>query len=100
MSGTTATVDFTPPSKGTFSFPVTLTGATVNVSSSSADFTVVVYWNTFGQRWYFNIVDQNGVLVVARPLIGSPPGYPISLTAGYFETPIVFLEASQQFVVG
>src|ERR1035437_4810038 len=95
----TTVTQFAPVAGGPFQFQATLAGPTSNVVSTGSTFNVVVFWNVTGQRWYSNIVDQNGVLIVSRPLIASPPGYPISLTAGSFASTLVFLEASQQFVV-
>jgi hypothetical protein len=60
---------------------------------------VAVTWNVYGQRWYATITDQSGDLVLSLPVVGSPPDYPISLTAGYFNSTLVFYQQAQQFIV-
>jgi hypothetical protein len=81
---------FAPVAIAPFQFQATLDGAT---------YTATVAWNTYGQRWYVNIVDQNNTRILTKPLIGSPPGSEISLVAGYFMSTMVFAEDSRQFVV-
>jgi hypothetical protein len=94
------TIQFTPSSLTPFQFQANLSGPTVNVTSTATTFNVTALWNTFGQRWYIQITDQNVALVLNRPLVASPPGYPINLVAGYFSgSSLVFLESTQQFVV-
>lgn len=85
-------VPFSPTnSSPPFQFQADLDGVTYNVQTR---------WNVSGQRWYVFIFDQSTNLVVTQPLIGSPPGYAISLTAGYFTTALVFRQATQVFEVG
>jgi hypothetical protein len=97
--------DFTPSINSVFQFQANLTGANpINVSSTSTTFIVSVIWNVYRggggyPGWYILIADEGGSQVLCTPLIGSPPGYPISLTAGYFTSTLVFLEATNQFVV-
>lgn len=94
------TTQFTPPANAPFQFQATLSGPTSNVTSTGTTFNVSVPWNTFGQRFYIQIVDQSGNLVLSTPLIASPPDYPINLVGGYFTgSTLVLLEATQQFVV-
>lgn len=47
-------------------------------------YTVVVSWSLFGQRWVVNVYDIQGQLVVERPLRSSPNDYDIDLISGYF----------------
>jgi hypothetical protein len=97
------TTQFAPvqnPSGPPFQFTATLTGPTSNVSVTGSLFSIVLTWNVFGQRWYFTIYDQSNNVVLSKPLIASPPGYPINLVGGYFSgSTLVYLEATQQFVV-
>lgn len=51
-----------------FQFEPTLDGVT---------YTAMVTWNTAGQRLYLNVISQDGSLVFALPLIGSPTGFTI-----------------------
>lgn len=62
-------------------------------------YTCSVRWNVFGQRWYLYISTQDGTLVVAQALVGSPPDYDISLTAGYFTSTMVFRQDTQTFEI-
>lgn len=85
-----ATFDFTPSQQVPFQFQPTLDGQT---------YTLIVTWNLFGRRYYVNVYTLDGVLIEAIPLIGSPPGYDISLSAGYFASTLVYRAANQQFEV-
>lgn len=87
----TTYVLFTPSPSIPFQFAPVLDGATYNA---------IVTWNYAGQRYYINLYDSNGNLVFCLPLIASPDDYSISLTAGYFTTPLVFLDSSQTFEIG
>lgn len=95
MSATLTTViPFAPSPLAPFQFSAVLDGTTYNVT---------VTWNVYragGFGWYINVYQENGVVVFSRALIASPPGYNISMTAGYFTTSIVFLDQTQQFVIG
>ena len=86
----TTVTQFTPSPLVPFQFQATLDGATYNCT---------VLWNTYGQRWYLQIADQGGNPIVLKPMVASPPDYPISLVAGYFVSMLVYVEATQQFVV-
>ena len=60
---------------------------------------VKITWNVAGQRYYANVYDETNTLVVCIPVVGSPPDYNISLTAGYFTTMLVFRQTMNQFEV-
>jgi hypothetical protein len=81
---------FQPTVAAPFQFQATLDGNT---------YTVIVTWNVDAQRWYVNIYDQSNVLVVALPMVGSPPTYDISLVAGYFRSTLVFRAGTKSFEV-
>lgn len=87
---TATIIPFTPSNTQPFQFQVTMDGSI---------YTCVMGWNLFGRRYYLSIYTLQGALVVALPLIGSPAGYDISLTAGYFVTKLVFRQAASQFEV-
>jgi hypothetical protein len=94
------TFQFAPSNGLPFRFNATLLGPTTNVTSLSTTFTVTVPWLAFGQRFYVQIQDANGVNVLYKPLIASPDDYMINLVAGYFSgSSLVFFESSSQFVV-
>lgn len=81
---------FLPSATANFQFQPTLDGQVYNI---------IVNWNLAGQRYYINIYTLQGALVLCLPLIGSPPDYDISLTAGYFASTLVFRASSQIFEV-
>lgn len=55
-------VDFQPSSAGPFQFQATLGGAIYNV---------IVTWNVFGQRFYINVYDVSGTLILCRAVSSS-----------------------------
>jgi len=87
---TTTYVDFNPSLTSNFIFQPTLDG---NV------YTAIVNWNVFGQRYYLNLYDLSGNLVLCIALIESPDNYDISLVNGYFTTKLVYRESSTQFEI-
>lgn len=84
-------VPFQPSATAPFTFNATFDNAAYNVS---------VTWLYTGQRYYVNIYSTQGALVVALPLIASPDDYNISMTAGYFTTPLVYRASSNSFEIG
>ena len=87
---TTTFVDFQPSSLSNFQFQAILDGNSYNI---------VVTWNMYGLRYYVNIYTTSGTLVLCKPLIGSPLGYDISITKGYFTSTLVFRDQNQQFEI-
>ncbi len=83
-------VAFNPSATSNFQFQVTFDGS---------DYTVIVNWNLFGQRYYVNVYALTGELIVCLPLIGSPNFFNISLVAGYFTTLFVYRAASGTFEI-
>jgi hypothetical protein len=86
----TTYIDFAPSTTSNFQFNATLDGQT---------YTVTVTWNVFGARYYVNITQVDGTLVLAIPLIESPDSYDISMVAGYFASTLVYRESTGQFEV-
>jgi hypothetical protein len=84
------TFAFTPSNTTPFQFQPTLDGDIYNC---------LVKWGLFGQRWYLVCSDLSGNPIFTVAMVGSPPGYDISLTAGYFTSTIVFRQADQIFEV-
>jgi hypothetical protein len=82
---------FVPTTSAPFQFDPTLDGTT---------YTVVVTWNLFGRRFYANCYTQQGELIFAVPLIGSPVDYDINLAAGYFTTTMIYRTQSGNFEIG
>jgi hypothetical protein len=87
---TTTYFNFSPSTSSQFTFQPTLDGQV---------YTVTVPWSLFGERYYVQIATLQGTVVVLLPLIGSPPDYDISLTAGYFSTTLVYRASTNQFEV-
>lgn len=88
------TIAFTPSPLATppFSTIVTLDGGAYLLS---------VLWNLAGQRWYISLADQNGTIVLNRPLTGSPTGSDINMTFGVFVTStLVYRTDTGNFEVG
>lgn len=87
----TTLVNFTPSSTAPFQF---------NAVLDSVTYVVTIPWNTYGLRFYVNIADTSGNLVMSKPLIGSPDNYNINLLFGYFTTStMVFRVSSQNFEI-
>lgn len=83
---------FTPTTNQNYIFEPTLDGA---------QYTVVVTWGLYGQRWIVNVYTIQGVLVVSKPLRGSPLDYDIDLIQGYFTTStLVYRTSTNNFEVG
>lgn len=83
-------IPFTPSPKSNFQFQATLDGK---------NYTCIINWNLFGQRYYLNIYTLRNVRILTIPLIGSPLDYDISLTAGYFTTKIIYRTKTNQIEV-
>ena len=91
-----STITFSPGATAPFQFQATLTDAALG----TATYNCTVLWNTFGQRWYLWVADQSGNLIVNKPMVASPSGYPISLVAGYFSgSTLTFDEGTQTLTV-
>jgi len=85
----TTYLPFVPLATGNFTFPATLNGAGYNC---------VVTWNYYGQRYYLNVYDANGALLVCCAMVASPDDQDINLVAGYVPQgagSIVYRESSQ-----
>ncbi len=87
----TTFVNFTPAVTAPFQFNAALDGA---------QYTVILTWNLFGQRYYVNLYTLSGTLVVALALVGSPLDKDIDLVEGYFTTStLIYREANRQFEI-
>ena len=92
----TAVVHYVQQPTQIFQFNVGLADLYGNVQS----YNLAVTWNLYGQRYYLSCFTQQNALVFSVPLMNSPPDYSINLTAGYFSTPVVFRESTQNFEIG
>lgn len=81
---------FAPTATQTFQFQPTLDGNVYNC---------IVTWNLWGQRWYFNLYQLNGTLVLCAPVVASPPGFDINLVKNYFDSVMIFRDSPQTFIV-
>jgi len=87
----TMLTQFTPNINQNFSFQPTLDGQQYNV---------IVTWSLFGQRWIVNVYTLQNVLILQKPLTGSPSGYDINLIEGYFTTSsLIYRVATNNFEV-
>jgi hypothetical protein len=87
----TTVTPFQPTATQAFAFTPTLDGAQYNL---------IVTWNLAGARWYFNLYDLSGNLILAAALIASPDDFDINLVQQYFETStLAFRESSNSFEV-
>jgi hypothetical protein len=87
----TTLTQFTPTVGTNFAFQPTLDGQ---------QYSVVVTWSLFGQRWLLNVYTLQQVLVLQKPLTASPLGYDINLIQGYFQTSsLVFRGPTNNFEV-
>lgn len=83
-------ITFQPSATAPFEFQPTFDGQ---------QYTCYVKWNVAGQRYYVECYSLTGVLIFNVPLIGSPNGYDISMTGGYFTTKLVYRANNGQFEV-
>lgn len=87
----TTLTQFIPTVNQNFTFQPTLDGQ---------QYSCVVTWSLFGQRWVINLYTTQGVLVVQKPLRGSPVDYDINLVSGYFLTSsLVYRAGTNNFEV-
>lgn len=85
------TIPFRPTAAGPFRFGAALDGQ---------QYVCAVTWNLTWQRWYLNINTVQGDLIMARPLIASPPYRGINNVFGIFQTSVVyFWDQTQLFQV-
>lgn len=63
----------------TFPFsPSPLQNQTFNPVLGGTTYTAVVTWNLFGQRWYLNLYDSNGNLIISTAVVASQDPQQIS----------------------
>lgn len=85
------TVFFNPSVKANFQFQCTL---------DNQQYTIIVTWNMFGQRYYLNCYDNNANRIFTLPLIGSTDVNDINLAGGYFlSSTLVFRASTQNFEI-
>jgi hypothetical protein len=86
------TYAFSPSVTSVFTFQPTLDGQTYNCT---------VTWNLAGQRWYLNVYNLSGDLIVSRAMVGSDINSPpVNLAGGYFTTSsVAYYEDAAQIVV-
>lgn len=87
----TTLVNFNPSTNANFQFNPTLDGIT---------YVAICTFNLYGQRYYINIYDNYGNLIMVRPIIASPDNYDINIVKGFFTTStMVFRASSQNFEI-
>jgi len=84
-------IQFAPSPYANFQFSPTLDGVT---------YTAICTWNIYAPRYYVNIYDNNGTLIVTNPLIASPDDFDINLVYGYFQnSTLVYRDSSNSFEI-
>ena len=87
----TTFIKFDPVPSANFQFNCTL---------DTQPYTVIVTWNTYSPRYFINIYNTAGNLIVTNPLTGSPDNYDINLVFGYFTTSkLVYRVSSNNFEI-
>lgn len=87
----TTLTQFAPAANQNFTWQPTLDGQ---------QYVALITWSLFGQRWILNVSNLQGVLVLQKPLTGSPLNYDINLIEGYFATStLVYRAASNNLEV-
>lgn len=87
----TTLTQFTPQINQNFTFQPTL---------DREQYNVVVTWSLFGMRWVINVYTLQDVLILQKPMTGSPPDYDIDLIKGYFTTStLVYRVSTNNFEV-
>lgn len=86
------TTVFSPSTASVFQFQATFDGAL---------YTITTPWNIYRKGFYINVRDQSATLIVATPLIGSPPPPEngVNMVAGYFTSTLYYYPSSGVFVV-
>jgi hypothetical protein len=84
-------VPFNPIPSSNFQFNCTLDGQ---------PYTVIITWNYYSPRYYINIYDTAGNLIVSNPMVGSPNDFDINLVYGYFTiSTLVYRVVSNSFEI-
>lgn len=87
----TQIIRFEPSPTAQFQFSVRLDGL---------NYSVLCPYNNYAPRYYFSIFDNQGNLILNRPIIASPDNYDINLVEGYFqESKLVYRYSTQSFIV-
>lgn len=87
----TTFVAFVPSNQTPFQFQATLDGD---------QYTIIVKWNWYSQRFYIDCLDSSNNRIFTLPLIGSPNWNDINLANGYFLiSTLVFRQATQTFEI-
>lgn len=83
-------IDFIAGIDVPFSFQAVLDGNMYNIT---------VTWNIFGLRYYVNVFDAQGNLILTTPMVGSPDDYDISIVGNKFISALIYRVSSNRFEV-
>ena len=87
----TTLVQFKPSNFANFQFNPVLDGIS---------YTAICTWNIYAPRYYINIYDNNGTLIVTNPIVASPDNFDIDLVFGYFkQSTLVYRASSNNFEI-
>lgn len=70
-----------------------------NFTLDGKSYLAVINWNIYGERWYMSLYDSAGTRIMTVPLTGSYVGKPLSLTAGYFTSQVIYWIENNQIEV-
>jgi hypothetical protein len=79
-------IPFVPSSSALFTFTAALTDS----SGNAATYILTTPYNIFGKRYYLTCADSQGNHIFTVPLTGSPDVFDIPLSAGYFQTSVLY----------
>ena len=87
----TTLINFEPAPDSNFQFNPVLDGST---------YVAICPYNNYSPRYYVNIFNNNGTLILSRPIIGSPDNYDINIIEGYFTTSkLIYRTSSRNFEI-
>lgn len=87
----TTFIKFDPSPSANFQFNATLDGA---------NYIVICTWNVYSARYYLNVYNNNGTLIVTNPIVASPDDFDINLVFGYFyASTLVYRQSSNSFEI-
>lgn len=84
-------IPFNQTSTANFQFNPVLDGIT---------YVAICTYNSYSPRFYINIYDSSGSLIMTRPIIGSPDDNDVNILFGYFTTSkMVYRVSSNSFEI-
>jgi hypothetical protein len=80
--------------------PIPSSNFQFNCTLNNQLYTAIITWNYYSPRYYINIYDTAGNLIVSNPMVGSPDNFDIDLVYGYFsDSTLVYRVSSNSFEI-